>query len=258
MYLYISDKMALNWGIVSAGKISSGFAKAISILPKSEHQLIAVAARDLSRAQEFAEEYSIPKAYGDYETLAKDPDVEVAYIGNLHPQHFEVSKLMLENGKHVLCEKPMTMNEKQTRQLIEIAIKNKKFLMEAIWSRCFPAYENLKKIIEDDEIGEVRFISINFGLKLNHVDRLNLKEMGGGTILDLGIYNLQFQQHIFGGEEPINFIAAGHLNEHGTDENANMVLTYSKGRTAVLSTHSCVELPNTAIIVGTKGTIKVI
>lgn len=98
--------------------------------------------------------------------------VDVVYIGNLNPQHLEVSKLMLENGKHVLCEKPLTMNEKQARELIETAKSKKLFLMEAVWSRCFPAYDEIRRIIDSGEIGEVLYAGATFGRPLSHIDRM--------------------------------------------------------------------------------------
>lgn len=177
--------------------------------------------------------------------------------GNIHPKHFEVAKTMLEHGKHVLCEKPMTMNQKDTAELTKIAKKQGKFLMEAIWSRCFPAYAKVKELIANKSIGEVKYVAVRFGKNIKHVPRLNLKELGGGTILDLGVYAFQFQQMVFGLETPLSMVARGHLNNHGTDESANIIITYDNGRTAVLSTHACLEFDNTAYIVGEKGTIRV-
>lgn len=148
--------MALRWGIAAAGKISNDFVVAIKALPSDNHQVVAVAARSSASAEKFAKTHGIPQAYEGYQKLAKDGNVDVVYVSVLNPQHYEVSKLMLENGKHVLCEKPFTMNEKQTRKLIEIARAKKLFIMEAIWSRCFPAYRELRRIIESGDIGEVK------------------------------------------------------------------------------------------------------
>lgn len=124
--------MALKWGIASAGLISYDFANALSTFSKDEHDVVAVAARDLRRAQKFAKRFDIPKAHGDYLELAKDANVDAVYIGVLNPQHLEVSLMMLDHGKHVLCEKPLSMNEKQCRQLIEYAKEKNLFLMEGM------------------------------------------------------------------------------------------------------------------------------
>ncbi|XP_069673557.1 trans-1,2-dihydrobenzene-1,2-diol dehydrogenase-like [Periplaneta americana] len=249
--------MATHWGIVSAGKISHDFVTALSTLPSDEHQVIAVAAQQLERAEQFASEHKIPKAYGSYEELARDPNVEVVYIGNINTQHFEVGKLMLKAGKHILCEKPLTLNLKQTKELVALAKQKKLFLMEAIWSRCFPVYDVLRKELEAGTVGEVLQVIANLGVLNAHVDRVKLKEMGGGNILNLGVYVLQFAQLVFGPSPPENVVAAGQINENGVDYSSSIILKYQGGKTATLTTHGKVQLPNNAYVVGTKGIIKV-
>lgn len=155
--------MALKWGIASAGLISYDFANVLTTFSKDEHEVLAVGARDLKRAQKFAKRFEIPKAYGNYIELAKDGNVDAVYIGVLNPQHFEVSMLMLEHGKHVLCEKPLCMNEKQSRQLIEYAKQKNLFLMEAIWSRCFPAYAYVRQRIQEGALGDIVSVDAELG-----------------------------------------------------------------------------------------------
>ena len=181
--------MSIHWGIAGAGKISHDFATALRTLPKSQHVVVAVAARQLSRARDFANSHHVRKAFDDYAKLAEDEDVgkisstvkilarnvtsflsDVVYVGTLHPQHFDVAKLMLRHGKHVLCEKPLTMNLKQTTELINLANEKKLFLMEGIWSRCFPIYEILQKEIQS--IGQIHQVLVSFGFKMPHVERL--------------------------------------------------------------------------------------
>ncbi|XP_018320315.1 trans-1,2-dihydrobenzene-1,2-diol dehydrogenase [Agrilus planipennis] len=249
--------MALRWGIASAGKISNDFVAATKSLPSSEHQVVAVAARSLKSAQEFAKKLDIPKAYEGYRSLGEDKDVDVVYIGTLNPQHYEVAKLMLEHGKHVLCEKPFTINEKQTRELLELSKKTKLFLMEAVWSRCNPVYDELKKQIDSGIIGEVLYVNACFGFPLDNVDRLNVKEMGGSAVLDLGVYTLQFIQYVFRGLKPIEVAITGHLNKQNVDETAVAVLKYPGGRTGVATCSSRLQLDNVAVVIGTKGTIRV-
>lgn len=164
--------MALKWGIASAGKICHDFVNALSTLSDDDHQVVAVAARDQSRAKEFAQKFDIPNAYGSYLELAEDPNVEIAYIGTLNPQHFEVAQLMLEHGKHVLCEKPLCLNEKQVKKLIAYAERKKLFLMEGIWSRYFPSYQYIRKQIENGTLGEITSVTAEFGKELTHVDRI--------------------------------------------------------------------------------------
>lgn len=163
--------MALRWGIVSVGRISWDFVNALGTLPGKDHQVVAVAAQDLCRAQEFAEKFGITKAYDAYVKLAEDPDVEVAYIGTVSPKHFELAQLMLDHGKHVLVEKPLCMNEKQTKQLIEYAERKKLFLMEAIWSRLFPSYQYMQKQIRNGMLGDIKSVQIDFGFPIEHADR---------------------------------------------------------------------------------------
>lgn len=164
--------MALKWGIASAGKISWDFVNAVGTLSDNDHQVVAVAARDLTRAQEFADKLGIAKAYDSYVKLAEDANVEVVYIGTLNPQHYEVAQLMLEHGKHVLVEKPLCMNEKQAKKLIAYAERKKLFLMEAIWSRFFPSYQYLQKQIQGGALGDIKSVKIDFGVPFNSVEIL--------------------------------------------------------------------------------------
>lgn len=155
--------MSLKWGIAAAGRISHDFVNALVSLKVDDHKVVAVGARDLSRAEEFAKRFDIPKSYGSYLELAQDPEVEVVYVGTLNPQHFNVAKLMLENGKNVLVEKPLCINEKQAHALISYAEEKGLFLMEAIWSRFFPSYQHIREQIENGSLGEITSVEIEFG-----------------------------------------------------------------------------------------------
>uniref|UniRef100_A0A1Y1KB79 Trans-1,2-dihydrobenzene-1,2-diol dehydrogenase n=1 Tax=Photinus pyralis TaxID=7054 RepID=A0A1Y1KB79_PHOPY len=249
--------MPLTWGIIGAGKISAEFAKAISTLPNDQHRVLAVAAQNLERAQQFADDLQIGTAYGTYAELANDKQIDIAYIGNVNTQHFEVSKLMLASGKHVLCEKPLTLNEADSRELIALAAQKKLFLMEAVWSRCFPVYAKLRSLIDEGAIGEVMYVTAQFGRAFKDVERITSKELGGGTILDLGIYTLQFAQFVYKGLAPLSITTKGTLNGNGVDESTSAMITYKDGKIAIVSTHSRVGLMNEACIAGTKGMIKV-
>lgn len=158
--------MALRWGIASADRISHDFVNSLSTLSDDDHQVVAVTARDLDHAKKFAERFDIAKAYQGYQALAEDPDVEVAYIGGLNPQHYEVALLMLEHGKHVLLERPMTMTEKQSRKLIAYAELKKLFLLEGIWSRFFPAYQYMKRQISSGVLGDIIHVDVELGFNL--------------------------------------------------------------------------------------------
>lgn len=164
--------MALRWGIASAGKISHDFVNAVGTLPATDHRVVAVAARDQTKADEFAKLHAIDNAYEGYDKLARDPNVEVVYVGMLNPQHYEVALLMLNSGKHVLCEKPLCMNEKQVAALLAVAKERQLFLMEAIWSRLFPAYQFVRQQIRSGAIGQVLEVNVEFGFKISQVERL--------------------------------------------------------------------------------------
>lgn len=152
--------MPLKWGIASAGRVVHDFVNAMKILSEDDHHVIAVGARDLSRAEDFAKRFDIPKIYGSYEELPKDPDVEIVYIGVINSRHQEMAQLMLDNGKHVLVEKPMCVNEKQVRKLIECAEGKGLFLMEALWSRMFPPYLYICQQIRSGVLGDIMSVKL--------------------------------------------------------------------------------------------------
>ncbi|XP_058818873.1 trans-1,2-dihydrobenzene-1,2-diol dehydrogenase-like [Topomyia yanbarensis] len=244
----------LRWGIASAGKISHDFTNALSTWPKESHLMVAVSARKLDDAKKFAKLHGIEKYYEGYEALAKDPNVDVVYIGAINTTHYELGLLMLNNGKHVLCEKPLCMNEGQSKRLLAHAAEKKLFFMEAIWSRFFPAYIHLKNRIDAGDMGEIKEVDVEFGFELSDVDRLRLKSLGGGTVLDLGVYTIQVSLWALRAE-PSKVIAKGQLNEEGVDMEVEAVLHFPNGAVAKIKTSALKPLRNTAIIRGTKGSI---
>lgn len=245
--------MALRWGIVSAGLIASDFTTVLSSLPPSEHQVVAVAARDLNRAEEFAQKYNIPKAYGSYEELAKDPNVEVAYIATQHPQHKPAVLLCLAAGKAVLCEKPMGVNTAEVREMVAKARSQDIFLMEAIWSRFFPAMEALQEVLVQGTIGDLRVARAEFGRDLSSVPRATDWNQAGGSLLDLGIYCVQFFSMVFGAQKPEKISAVGRIHETGVDDTVSVLLQYPGGLHGSFTCSISSDLPNTAYVNGTKG-----
>jgi len=248
--------MATKWGIVSAGKISNDFVAAVRSANDGEHKFVAVAARNLASAEAFAKTHDIPQAYGSYEELAHDSDVEVVYVGSITSEHFSLGKLMLENGKHVLMEKAMTPSSTQTKALCTLAKKNKLFLMEALWSRCLPSYNCLKDLISSGVVGDIVHVDANLGIAM--VDRTTIKKaLSSGAMLDIGIYPLNIVSMIYGGESPARIAAVGHLNEDGIDVSVTCSLQYSNNRTASVTTSAIAELPSDAVIIGTRGQIRI-
>ncbi|XP_008403828.1 trans-1,2-dihydrobenzene-1,2-diol dehydrogenase-like isoform X7 [Poecilia reticulata] len=251
------QNMATRWGICSAGKISHDFTVALKTLPAEDHQVVAAAARKLEDAQEFARKHNISKAYGSYEELARDPDVDVVFIGVIHPYHLKACKLFINAKKNVLCEKPLAMNTKEVKEILDSAKKNDVFLMEGVWTRFFPASVQIGKLLAQEYIGEVKMVRADFGVPLFHMPRSDQKDLGGGALLDLGIYCLQFISMVYKGEKPESIQASRVCLETGVDETLAVILKYSKNRMAMFTCFAGVQLHNDAIIVGTKGKIQV-
>ncbi|XP_068587071.1 trans-1,2-dihydrobenzene-1,2-diol dehydrogenase [Cebidichthys violaceus] len=249
--------MATRWGICSAGKISHDFTVALKTLPPQEHQVVAVAARKLKEAQEFAKKHSISRAYSSYEELAKDPDIDVVYVGVIHPYHLSTCLLFTNAKKNVLCEKPLAMNTKEVKEILSSAKRNDVFLMEAVWTRFFPASVEIRRLLAQGEVGEVKMVTSEFGVPVIHLPRSSQKELGGGALLDLGVYCLQFICMVYNREKPECIQAMGVCTETGVDETVVVTLKFSKNRMAVFTCSSGIELSNDAIIVGTKGSIRI-
>uniref|UniRef100_A0A1A8NK58 Trans-1,2-dihydrobenzene-1,2-diol dehydrogenase n=1 Tax=Nothobranchius rachovii TaxID=451742 RepID=A0A1A8NK58_9TELE len=249
--------MATRWGICSAGKISNDFTVALKTLPAEEHQVVAVAARKVEDAQEFAGKHNIPRSYGSYEELARDPDIDVVYVGVIHPHHLKTCLLFTNAKKNVLCEKPLAMNTREVKEILDSAKRNNVFLMEAVWTRFFPVSVEIRRLLAQGQLGEVKMVRSEFGVPLMHVPRAVQKELGGGSLLDVGIYCLQFTCMVYNGEKPESIQATGVCLETGVDETVVVSLKFSGNRLAVFTCSSGVQLPNEAIIAGTKGTIKV-
>lgn len=162
----------LRWGIVATGKIANDFVTALGTLPADDHIVVAVASRKQANANAFAQLHGISQAYEGYWRLANDPNVNVVYVATVNPQHYEVARLMLENGKHVLCEKPICMNADQAKALTRFAAERKLFLMEGIWSRFFPSYEYVRQQIRYGKLGEVQQVDLEFGIALEEEARM--------------------------------------------------------------------------------------
>ncbi|CAH1781193.1 unnamed protein product [Owenia fusiformis] len=250
--------MATKWGICSAGKVSRDFSVAVNLLPSEEHKIIAVASRELTKAKQFVKNYKLDntKAYGSYQQLADDSNVEVVYIGAIHTEHYKLTTLFLMHGKHVLCEKPAAMNSAQLDEMIRLADKKKLFFMEGLWSRFFPVYRQLRHELDTQSLGTVRYLHATLGSPITGVPRLVKKELGGGSLLDLGIYLLQLACFVFE-DPPIGVESTGSLNEEGVDEKVAITLHYSGNRTAQLSCDITMWLPNKAMVCGSKGIIEI-
>jgi len=265
---------AVRWGICSTGLICHDFVSSLTSLPITQHQVTAVASRNKNRADEFAlshpvrydfvhisspvSSHHIPNSLGSYQELAESNQVDVVYVGSVNNTHFDICKLMLENGKHVLCEKPLGVNPGEVKELFSIAKNNNKFLMEGAWSRHFPAWRKVAELLANNTIGEVVHVSASFGAVFAATDHwTSKKEFAGGSLHSLGHYPISLAQFVFSNESPLKQTTQGSLNENGVDTTSNMILEYSKGRSAVLSSSTDTFMSPQASIHGKKGVIKI-
>ncbi len=245
----------INWGILGTGRIATLFAEDVQLTPDS--RLLSVGSRSQESADKFGDKFNIRNRYPDYESLAADPDVDVIYVATPHPFHYENTKMCLEAGKAVLCEKPFTINTGETKELIALAKEKNLFLMEAMWSRFVPIYVKVREWIEDGLIGEVRMVQADFGFRVDWdpQNRLLNPDLGGGALLDVGIYPIDLASMVFN-KKPKKIIGSAHLGATGVDEQSAMILTYDQGELAVLSCAVRTDTPHEAVILGTEGSIK--
>ncbi|MCF6297927.1 MAG: Gfo/Idh/MocA family oxidoreductase [Flavobacteriaceae bacterium] len=178
----------IKWGIIGCGNIANKFASDLALIDDAE--LTAVASRSMEKANEFAQKYNSEKAYNSYDALFLDANVDIVYIATPHISHAELSIKAMEHGKHVLCEKPLALNKKEAVAIFETSKRTNRFFMEALWTRFNPSLIAIKKLIDDGEIGEIKFINVDFSFKTDKSldSRVLNIDLGGGTILDIGIY----------------------------------------------------------------------
>ncbi|MCU6713117.1 Gfo/Idh/MocA family oxidoreductase [Paenibacillus sp. J5C_2022] len=253
----MSNKRAIRWGIMGPGRISRKFASDLKFAEGAE--LTAVAGRALDKAKDFAQEFDVPKAYGSCEELAADPDIDLVYIGTLHPAHKDNAMTCLRGGKAVLCEKPFTVNAAEAEEMIAYARKNRLFLMEAMWTRYLPPIVQVRQWLEEGKIGEVQLLQAAFGFDggWNPESRLLKRELGGGALLDTGIYVVSLASMLAGGKQPDRISSSGRLGESGVDERFSLLFHYDSGLTATLHGAVRLSLNNEAWIFGTEGKIHI-
>ena len=184
----MSETSPLRWGILGCGRIARALAKAMQATPTA--QLVAITSRSQERADAFASEFDVPRSHGSYEAVLANPEVEAVYIATVHPEHAEWAIKAAEAGKHILCEKPVTMNLGEAEQVIAAAEANKVFFMEAFMYRWHPQFAKVVEILQSGMLGELRLIESHFCFHPEYkpTDRLFNKGLGGGAILDIGCY----------------------------------------------------------------------
>ena len=243
------------WGILGPGHIAHKFAQDLLTLP--DVQLQAVASTDQQRADDFARQYGAPHAFGTYEGLLTVPDIDVVYVATRHILHHNNVLMLLNAGIPVLGEKPFAMDGTQVRAMVDLARSKSVFLMEALWSRFMPVVQRAKQLVADGAIGTVTGVRADFGFAAPFVPdgRLFNKALGGGSLLDIGIYPL-FWSYLFLGM-PKTIKATAVFGQTGVDEQCGMVMTYPNGELAVLDSTLRARTPCEAFVYGTKGLIRV-
>lgn len=243
----------IRWGILGCGKIANKFASDLKHVANGE--LRAIASRDPLKLQSFATEHKPMLTFNSYEALAECPEVDAIYVATPHGMHYDHVVLCLKHKKAVLCEKAFSLNLAQARTMVDFARKQHVFLMEAFWTKFLPQYVKVMEIINSGEIGEVKLIQADFGFRAPEprAERLHDPLLGGGSLLDIGIYPVFIAQAVLGKPTQVHAFITPY--ESGMDEQCVMTMKFAGGALAVLSSTFAVETPVEAMIAGTEGRI---
>lgn len=242
------------WGILGTGGIARMFTRDLLL---TGHTVTAVGSRAKESAEEFATLFELPAAHPSYESLVADPSVDLVYVSTPHPFHYPNARLALEAGKHVLVEKPFTLNAEEARQLVSLAADRGLLVLEAMWTRWLPHMVRLSEIVAAGTIGEVRSMSADHTQKLpeDPGHRINALELGGGALLDLGVYPVSFASQLFGAPQSIQATAT--FKETGADAQVATVFRYPGGQIATTYSASTTQGQNIAVVLGTEGRIEI-
>jgi predicted dehydrogenase len=244
----------IRWGILGCGRIARKFAADLALV--KDARIMALGARHIDHAREFAKDFPAPHVYGSYEELVADPEVDVIYVATPHALHHEHTLLCLNHNKAVLCEKAFAINLRQAEEMIKLARERKVFLMEALWSKFLPQYQKMQEIIATGELGEIRNVLVDFGFipQPPVPPRLYDPALGGGSLLDIGIYNVFFVLSVLGRPDAIE--ASMTPTAEGVDEQCAALFKYKNGAMAQLFSTLCSNLGTEANIGGTKNRMR--
>jgi predicted dehydrogenase len=245
----------LRWGLIGTGWIADSFAADLAFTDSG--RVVAVGSRRIETANRFADRFDIPNRHASYEALVADPEVDVVYVATPHPMHHRDTLLALKAGKPVLVEKPFTMNAAEARELVVVARAEKLFLMEAMWTRFLPHIAEIRRLIADGALGEIVTVSADHGqwFAKDPDFRLFAPELGGGALLDLGVYPVSFASMLLG--TPSTIMALIEPAFTGVDGQTSMLFGYDSGAQAILSCTSLAKSPTRAVIVGTEARIEI-
>jgi predicted dehydrogenase len=244
----------IRWGILATGAIAATFAK--DLLTLGDAEVVAVGSRSLGTAKTFAERFGIPRAHGSWADLAADPDVDIVYVATPHSAHHMAAALCLDAGKAVLCEKPLTLDAQQAEDLVRRAEAAGVFFMEAMWTRCVPAVLRMVEMVRAGVIGEPRLVTADFSVSFEGgpEHRMRNPALGGGALLDLGVYPLAISRLVFG--EPSVVQAAATLTPEGVDATTAVTLVHPSGGISALTCSITADGAWSATVAGTKGRIE--
>uniref|UniRef100_A0A7C1JGE5 Gfo/Idh/MocA family oxidoreductase n=1 Tax=Caldilinea aerophila TaxID=133453 RepID=A0A7C1JGE5_9CHLR len=243
------------WGILGTGAIAAKFAAGVAAL--ADQEVIAVGSRTQASADRLADQFDIPRRHASYESLAADPYVDAIYVATPHSLHHANTLLALQHGKHVLCEKPFAINAAQAQEMVNAARSAGLFLMEAMWTRFLPIMVETRRLIAEGAIGKMQMIQADFGFRasFNPASRLFDPALGGGALLDVGVYPISLTSMLLG--QPSRIAAVATLGATGIDENTGILLGFPGGEVAVLYTSVRTTTPQEAVILGDLGSIRI-
>jgi predicted dehydrogenase len=246
----------INWGILGCGAIAGKFADALQVIPDA--QLYAVASQSETRARNFGEKHSAVKWHVGYDALAADPGVDVVYVASPHTFHKAHTIMCLNGGKHVLCEKPIAINQKEAGEMVAVARAKKLFLMEAMWTRFLPVICKVRELLVGGAIGDIRMMTADFGFRAKFDPRSRLFDplLGGGSLLDVGVYAVALAFMVYK-RNPCALVGAASVGSTGVDEQSAAILRYDRGEMALLSSAISAATANEAKIFGTAGSIRI-
>ncbi len=249
----MTDK--IRWGIIGTGFIANAFATGLSVLPEAE--LVAVGSRTAAAANKFGDAFGIAHRHASYDELAHNPEVDVVYVATPHPLHRENSLLCLQAGKAVLCEKPFTINAAEAETVIKLARQKQLFLMEAMWTRFIPLTIKLRQLLAEGVIGDLQMLTADLGFKMVYDPKSRLfdPQLGGGALLDVGVYTVSWAYMLLG--PPDSITSTCQFGETGVDERMAIILGYNQSQLATLYASIRNATPSEAVLIGTEGWLRV-
>jgi len=247
--------MTVRWGLLATGRIAASFARDLALLPEAE--LVAVGSRTAESAERFGAEFGVPRRYASYESLCADPEVDAVYISTPHPGHHAATLMAIAHGKAVLVEKPFAMDVRESQEMVDAARAAGVFLMEAMWTRWLPHILRVREILAAGTLGEIRYVTAEHGqwFAEDPTHRIYAPSLGGGALLDLGIYPVSFAHMVLG--TPSSIVARSTPAFTGVDATTSAIFTYESGAQAVVATSLAAASNNPAAIYGSQARLEI-